>query len=259
MDYVTISGTNLKLSRIGLGTVKFGRNQGIKYPHGFDLPDEDFLADFLKLAQSLGINTLDTAPSYGLSEERLGRLLYGSRKDWIIIGKAGEEFKDEQSTYNFTADHFKFSLERSLKRLNTDYLDVLLIHSDGRDMDILNDDELISTLHDFKSQGLVGAVGASTKTAAGGIKALELLDVVMATYTPDYLDEEVVLDLAAQNGKTVILKKLFSSGHTTDTDQAMQHAFAHQGTSSAIIGTINPAHLQENIETYLRVRNKNAV
>lgn len=259
MDYVTLGQTHLKVSRIGLGTVKFGRNQGIKYPHGFDLPDEDFLADFLKLAQSLGINTLDTAPSYGLSEERLGRLLYGSRKDWIIIGKAGEEFEDGQSTYNFTPDHFKFSLERTLKRLNTDYLDVLLIHSDGRDLEILNDDMLIRALHDFKAQGLVGAVGASTKTATGGIKALELLDIVMATYTPDYHDEEAVLDMAAQNGKAVILKKLFSSGHTTDTAHAMQHAFAHRGTSSAIIGTINPAHLRENIETYQRIRNKNTI
>ncbi len=248
MDKIELGNTGIKISPIGLGTVKFGRNQGVKYPQSFDLPNDDELAELLALAKSLGINMLDTAPAYGTSEKRLGKLLKDQRKDWVIIGKVGEEFEGGESSYNFTPDHFKYSLERSLKRLNTDYIDVLLIHSDGSDMDILQNDALIKTMHEFKEQGLVKAIGASTKTAEGGVKALDIMGVVMATYTQKYKDEEPVLDYALANNKGVILKKVLSSGHNTNISDALRFAFAHKGVSSAIIGTINPKHLKQNIE-----------
>lgn len=240
--------TGIQLSPIGLGTVKFGRNEGVKYPQGFDIPDEPFLAQLLERAKILGINTLDTAPSYGLSEERLGRLLTGQRADWVIIGKAGEEFEDGQSEYIFTPDHFEASLERSLKRLGTDYIDVLMIHSDGRDMEVLSDDALIQKLYHFKEQGLVKALGASTKTVDGGILALELFDCVMASYNPDYTNERAVLDYAAKTNKGCILKKVLASGHATSPADSLRFAFDHPGVSSAIIGTINSEHLKANIE-----------
>lgn len=238
----------LELSALGLGTVKFGRNEGVKYPEHFELPSEDKLFSLLKLAQSLGINTLDTAPSYGQSEERLGRLLTGWRNDWVIIGKAGEDFVEGKSTYNFTPDHFKYSLERSLKRLGTDYLDMLLIHSNGNDTEILQNDALIRTLHDFKKQNLVKALGASTKTVDGGVMALELLDTVMATYNAQYIDEKPVLDYALKNNKKVLLKKALSSGHNTHIKDAFSFAFSHPAVATVIVGTINPDHLRQNVE-----------
>ncbi len=247
MDKIKLGDTTIEISPIGLGTVKFGRNEGVKYPQGFELPTDEELSELLTLAKSLGINMLDTAPAYGTSEQRLGKLLSDQRESWVIIGKAGEDFEDGKSSYNFTPDHFKRSLERSLKRLNTDYIDVLLIHSDGNDMDILSQETLIKTMHEFKEQGLVKAIGASTKTADGGIKALELMDVAMATYTMDYTEEKTVLDYALANNKGVILKKALSSGHNNNIEDAMRFAFSHKGVNGVIIGTINPAHLRQNI------------
>ncbi len=249
MDKIELGSTGIDISPIGLGTVKFGRNQGVKYPEKFEIPDENYLADLLELAKSLGINMLDTAPSYGSSEERLGRLLSGQRKDWVIVGKVGEEFENGESEYIFTPDHFKMSVERSLKRLKTDFIDVLLIHSNGQDIDILNNDDLIQTMHDFKDQGLVKAIGASTKTATGGIKTLELMDVVMATYNAQYTDEKPVLDYAEKHNKGVLLKKALSSGHNSNIEDALKFAYSHKGTSSIIIGTINPEHLKQNAQT----------
>ncbi len=249
MDKTKLGTTGLLASRIGLGTVKFGRNQGVKYPQGFALPTEEDLHNLMNLAKKLGINLLDTAPAYGHSEERLGRLLQDQRKDWILIGKIGEEFENGESTHIFTPDHFKYSLDRSLKRLNTDYLDALLIHSDGNDLDILNNAPLIKTMQNFKEQGLVKSIGASTKTCAGGLKTLELMDMVMATYTPDYTEEKPVLDMAQKHNKAIILKKVLSSGHNANIEQAMRHAFVHKGVNSLIIGTINPKHLEENVKT----------
>jgi aryl-alcohol dehydrogenase-like predicted oxidoreductase len=252
MDLRPLGNTGIDISPLGLGTVKFGRNQGVKYPSGFEIPEEGDLAALLSLAKELGINLLDTAPAYGTSEERLGRLLKGQREDWVIVGKAGEDFENGHSVYNFTPEHFEMSLTRSLKRLQTEYLDVFLIHSDGNDLPNLSD-ELISAMQDFKTRGLVRAIGASTKTPEGGIRALESMDVVMATYTPAYDDEKPILDHAAAHGKGVLLKKLLSSGHTADVEEAFAHAFAHPGTSAAIIGTINPEHLRENVSILTQV------
>lgn len=256
MEKIELGQTGLQISRLGLGTVKFGRNEGVKYPEGFQIPQDSELVVLLELAKSLGINVLDTAPAYGTSEERLGKLLKGQRDDWIIVGKAGEEFENGESSYYFTPDHFKRSLDRSLERLQTDYLDVLLIHSDGRDMDILNNDDLIKTMHQFKEERLVKAIGASTKTRAGGIKALELMDVVMATYTQDYQDELAVLDYAAENNKGVILKKALSSGHAQSMEDAFKFSFSHPAVNSVIVGTINPQHLRSNAAAVTTICNQ---
>ena len=77
-----LGDTGLAVSPLGLGTVKFGRDQGVKYPSGFTIPDDHEAADLLALAHDLGINLIDTAPAYGRSEERLGPLLRGQREHW---------------------------------------------------------------------------------------------------------------------------------------------------------------------------------
>lgn len=248
MKYIELGNTDVKLSPIGLGTVKFGRNEGVKYPQGFDIPDEKSLRDLLALAKDLGVNTLDTAPAYGMSEERLGRLLIGQRDDWVIVGKAGEDFIDGTSVYDFSPKHFEMSLERSLKNLQTDYIDIFLIHSDGHDMENLSD-ELIDMMRSFKSRGLVRAIGASTKTVYGGIRSLETMDTAMVSYNPDYTGEKPVLDYAAANGKNVLLKKALSSGHNVNVKDALEFCFDHEAVASAVIGTINPAHLRQNLES----------
>lgn len=265
MDRLTVrkklGRTGLEISPLGLGTVKFGRNEGVKYPQGFKIPEESELADLLSLARDLGINLLDTAPSYGTSEERLGRLLKKQRQDWVIVGKVGEEFENGESTYVFTPEHFEKSLHRSLKNLQTDYLDVLLIHSDGSDIDILSNESLIRKMQDFKKRGLVRAVGASTKTVEGGIKALETMDVAMVSYTPLYKDKKPVLDFAEKNNKVILLKKALASGHIeklgeNPLESALRFAFSHPATHGVIIGTINPQHLHENVRTAQKILQK---
>ncbi len=248
MNKRQLGETGIQISPLGLGTVKFGRNEGVKYPKEFEIPDESALSSLLAAAKSLGLNTLDTAPAYGTSEERLGRLLADQRADWVIIGKAGEDFENNQSTYNFTPDHFERSLERSLRRLQTDYIDIFLIHSDGRDEEILNDSALIKRLHSFKEDGRVRAIGASTKTVSGGKLACDLLDVVMASYNSAYTDEKAVLDYALEKNKGALIKKAIASGHATSPADALNFALSHKAVSSVIVGTINEEHLRANVE-----------
>ncbi len=249
MEMRPIADTGLRVSVIGLGTVKFGRNQGVKYPHGFDLPDEKSLADLLALAREEGINLLDTAPAYGSSEERLGRLLSGRRQDWVISTKAGEIFENGRSRFDFTPAGLTASVEESLKRLCTDYVDILLVHSDGRDMEIIERDGVIDTLTEIKRRGLARAIGFSGKTVAGALRALEEMDVVMATLNPVWRGEWPVLEAAAAQGKAILVKKAFESGHAAvqgGVEEALRLSLTAPGVASVVCGTINPAHLSQN-------------
>ena len=115
-----LGNTGLIVSPLGLGTVKLGRDQGVKYPNGFTIPDDTQALALLRQARELGINLIDTAPAYGVSEQRLGPLLRGQRDEWVIVSKSGEEFEQGQSHFDFSPAHTRLSVERSLKRLETE-------------------------------------------------------------------------------------------------------------------------------------------
>lgn len=256
-----IGNTGLKVSPIGLGTVKLGRNQGVKYPTGFELPNDTEAANLIAQAKDLGINLIDTAPAYGISEERLGPLLHGQRHEWVICSKVGEEFHQGVSSFDFSAAHTRRSVERSLQRLKTDFIDLVLVHSDGQDMDIIHNGEALGTLADLKQEGLIRAYGMSTKTVDGGIAAARQSDCVMVTYNLSHREEEPVLDFCAAHNKGVFIKKALASGHITLDDHedpvqaSMDFLYGHPAVSSAIIGTINPAHLQDNCNKALTTLN----
>ena len=246
-----LGNTGIEVSCLGLGTVKFGRNQEVKYPTTFSLPTDQEVQTLLARAAELGINLLDTAPAYGSSEQRLGRLLK-NREQWVICSKVGEEFLAGTSVYKFDAAHVRSSIERSLRDLHTDYLDIVLIHSDGRDKTILDSTDCVETLQRLQQEGLVRSIGMSSKTVDGGIAALERMDVVMATYNKEATADATVIDFAAQHGKGILIKKALNSGHvSTAADgagKALEFALSKNGVSSVIVGTINASHLQSNVE-----------
>ena len=254
-----LGNTGLEPSILGLGTVKLGRNQGVKYPAAFELPDDRHAADLLATAAELGINLVDTAPAYGVSEERLGRLLAGQRERWLICTKVGEEFDGHHSSFDFSPGHIRTSVERSLRRLATDRLDIVLVHSDGNDATIIHECGALDTLADLKREGKIRATGMSTKTVAGGLLAARQSDCVMVTWNLNHSEEIPVVDYCHEHGKGVLIKKALASGHMAnggDGDpvaQSFTTIFAHPGVTSAIIGTINPAHLRANVQVALDV------
>ena len=248
--------SGIDVSVLGLGTVKFGRNQEVKYPATFSLPSDQELVAMLNQARSLGINLLDTAPAYGSSEQNLGRLLT-DRQDWVICTKVGEEFLNGKSYYDFSETHVRHSVERSLRNLNTDYLDIVLVHSDGNDMHIIESTACLPTLMDLKEKGLIRAVGMSTKSLDGGLKAVELSDLVMVTYNPSTTDDAEVIRYANSLNKGVLIKKALNSGHVaTAGENSIENnlifALTPAGVSSVIVGTISPEHLRENVESVVR-------
>jgi aryl-alcohol dehydrogenase-like predicted oxidoreductase len=248
-----LGGTGLEVSALGLGAVKLGRNKGLKYPTGFDLPDDRSAAALLALAQDLGINLIDTAPAYGDSEERLGKLLRGQRQRWLLCSKVGEEFAAGQSRFDFSPEHAGASVRRSLHRLQTEVLDLVLVHSNGADLAIINEMGTLQALQQLKDEGLIRAFGMSTKTLAGGLAAAPHCDVLMLTYNPGHREELPVLDACADLNTAVLIKKALASGHLDSSCEgdpvqtSLELALSHPATSAVVIGTINPDHLRDNV------------
>ena len=144
------------------------------------------------------------------------------------------------------------SIYRSLKRLNTDYLDIVLVHSDGNDVYNIRHHGILDCLKDFKQQGLIRAYGMSTKTVEGGLLALEQSDVAMVMYNPVEIKELPVIQEAYKSKKGIFIKKALASGHLdhikhpNPADYALQFIIQEPGVSSIILGTINQEHLTKN-------------
>lgn len=247
-----LGSTGIDVSVLGLGTVKIGRNQQVKYPSGFELPDDSSVIELFELARSLGINFIDTAPAYGSSEQRLGELL-PNRDEWVIVTKVGEIFENAESRFDFSYDYTMQSVASSLRKLKRDVIDVVLVHSDGDDMRIIQNEAVFDALETLKSKGMIKAYGMSSKTVEGGSWVVENCDVVMATANLNYDEERPVLELAEKLNKGVIIKKGLQSGHVdsasggSGVDASFKHILSLPGVSSMIVGTINQSHLHDNV------------
>jgi aryl-alcohol dehydrogenase-like predicted oxidoreductase len=238
--YRNLGKTGMSVSALGLGTVKLGRNERLRFGT-FDIPSDRRATALLACAQSLGINMLDTAPSYGTIEARLQSLLPGRREDWIISTKVGETFHRGTSVYDFSAHAVRTSVMRSIERLG--YLDIVLVHSNGETTAM----GALAELHELKAQGLVRAIGMSNKGPDEGLTALSECDVVMPSLNCAYRDEIELIATAQRLGCGVLVKKPLNSGQTS-SGESLRFALNQPGVSSVIVGTINARHLERNVE-----------
>lgn len=250
MRYRAIGKTDIHVSLLGLGAVAFGRTEGLKYNVAPRLPSTRDLSELLAVAHDAGVNLIDTAPAYGTSEQRIGELLAGQRNDWVLCTKTGEIFEAGASRWDFSPEHTRRSVSESLRRLATDYLDIVLVHSNGDDDAIIRHFGTLQMLAQLKQEGLIRAFGMSHKTVAGGLLAIESCDVVMATLSARATEELEVIERARTLGCGVLVKKPLDSGRAAQDDEARTRALHYvanvAGVSSVVIGTTNPAHLLAN-------------
>lgn len=252
--------TGLEVAPLALGTVKLGRRTGLKYPDSFELPDERTAARLLDIAEEAGMNLLDTAPAYGISEQRLGALLVGRRRRWLLSTKAGEQFDGERSLFDFRPAALRASVERSLHALRTDVIDLVLVHSDGRDVELIEHAEVFDTLASLVRAGWIRSFGMSSKTLEGGLATVAASDVVMVGYSVADRSMAPVIQEAAVRGKGVLIKKALASGHLCvpggpPLESTFNELLRMPGVSSVVIGTSNPAHLLADITAACRALN----
>lgn len=238
--------TGLLVSPIGLGTTKLGRNTDVKYPKAFALPSDKQVAELLNTALTLGVNVIDTAPAYGASEARLGTFVMSHRDCVVLSTKCGEQYRNGSSVYDFSAAAITASVEASLDHLKVDHVDILLLHSDGRDVEILTKTDAVETLRHLKQNGKTRAIGISAKTHDGIREACRTLDVIMAPFSqidPSLAD---ALRQAHQAGLGVLAIKGLSSGHL-EARAAIEFVLRQHFIDALILGTADPRHLSEAV------------
>ncbi|MCP4251549.1 MAG: aldo/keto reductase [bacterium] len=241
------------LTPLGYGAFKIGRNQNVKYAEAYDLPDEGAVERLLNGVLDLGVRYIDTAPAYGCSEERIGRAIGHRSDEFALSTKVGETFADGRSVYDFSADATRTSVECSLQRLKRDVLDLVFIHSNRDEFDVLQRTDVVPTLHALRDQGLIKAIGFSGYTADGLVAALAWADAVMLEYHLDDRSLAAVIDKAAAGGAAVVVKKGLASGRL-DPDAAVPFVLSNPGVTSLVVGGLSLAHLEANVRLAGQVR-----
>ncbi len=241
-----LGSTGAMVSAIGFGAFKIGRNVGIKYERGYKLPDERAVAALLNGVLDLGINLIDTAPAYGVSEDLIGRTLSHRRDQFFLATKVGETFERERSIFDFSANAVRQSVERSRSRLRADVIDLVSVHSDGNDLDIIRRCESIDALLDLQAQGVIKWIGFSGKTVEGAKAALPFVDVLMVEYHLNNRSHEDVIADANTAGKGVLVKKGLDSGRL-GAEESIRFVLANQGVSSMVIGSLSLDNMQRNL------------
>ncbi len=179
MDYVNLGKTGLKVSRICLGCMTYGEPvTGAAKPgsHAWALNEQES-QPFLGQALDLGINFFDTANvySHGQSEKVLGRCLKANtrREATVIATKLNGVMRDDPNGHGLSRKSIFFELDESLRRLQTDYVDLYQIHRWDYETPI---EETLEALNDVVKSGKVRYIGASSMHSWQFAKALYLAD-----------------------------------------------------------------------------------
>lgn len=153
---VQLGKTDLYVNPIGLGTNAVGGHN--LYPN----LDEEVGKEVVRTAIQNGVNFIDTALSYGpkRSEELIGEVIkeMGARENIILATKGAHKYLDNGVVMDNSPDHLKKSVEESLKRLQTDYIDLYYIHAPDEDTP---KDEAVGALQQLKDEGKIRAIGVS--------------------------------------------------------------------------------------------------
>ncbi len=185
-------------------------------------------------------------PPMESAKSRIGRVLGHRRSEYVLATKVGETFSNGVSHYDFSGTAVRASVERSLNRLRTDVLDLLFLHSDGRDLWIQEQTDAVAAMVELKRRGLVQKIGLSGKTIDGAQLALEWSDVLMVEYHLEDRSHEALIREAAARSVGVIVKKGLASGRLAAAD-AVRFVLGNSDVAGLVVGGLNLAHFRENI------------
>lgn len=217
MNYRRLGRTAINVSEIGLGALEIGRDWGIRVEGDFGRPDERASVRLLQEAMERGINFIDTAPAYQLSEERIGKAVSGHRSEVYLATKVGEHYDDDRGFwYDYGREAVRASIEQSLRRLRTDVIDVIQIHSAS--LEVIEKGEVLAEMQRFQKAGHVRFVGMSGghEEAAAAILSGEY-DTVQVDYNLLRRQaDETVFPLARERDVGVIVMAPLAHGSLTD-------------------------------------------
>lgn len=270
MEMRTLGRTRLEVSRLGAGSSEIG--------YELTRSDEATAADILNSALDAGINFLDTSACYDISEELIGRAISHRRDEFVLASKCGHVSGDYNGR-DWTVETVRHSIDRSLRRLKTDIIDIMQLHS--CDLEVLERGEVIQVLQEAQQAGKIRFIGYSgDNEAAKWAVESGIFDTLQTSF--NLVDQQartkgLLRQAKAQNMGVIIKRPIANgawgvakspSGYATqyfNRAQIMQKmgplpgapdnrillalgfTLAHDEVDTVIVGTRNPEHMRSNI------------
>ena len=262
MKYNLFGKTGLNVSTIGFGAGLIG-----------DTSISDKAVDsLLNTVLDCGINLIDTARGYGLSEERIGKFLKSRRKEFILSTKVGYDIHDYE---NWTYEIIIAGIENALRLLQTDYLDIVHLHS--CELNILKSGNVIEALEKAKEQGKVKCLAYSGENEElnFAVETNRFDNIQTSVNICDQRDIKTLISEAKQKGMGIIAKRPLANapwrfkdcptGHYAEEywkrwktmnlnfdlswdEIALRFTAYSTNVDTCIVGTTNEKHLQNNIK-----------
>lgn len=206
MQYRPLGRTGLKVSEIGFGAWGIGGLSPGATSYG-EVSDTESLAA-LQAALDRGVTFYDTSSLYGCghSEELLGAAFVRCRERVVIATKVG---RSDYDTEDYSPQQLRAMLEASLRRLRTDCVDVVQLHSPSS-IEALQERDVMATLFRLKEEGKARAIGVSVKSPADGVPAVTKLGAEVIQVNFNLVDQRATqsgfLDVAARHGVGVVAR-----------------------------------------------------
>ena len=273
----TLGRTGLEVTQLGYGAM------GIRGPKtwGVRVVSEEEADRFLNAVLDAGINFIDTAPDYGISEDRIGRYISARRGEFYLATKCGCVYTQREDhlemSHVWKKDVLQRNIQESLKRLQTDHVDILQFH--GGDPETLQRAGLIDLLQDFRAQGLIRFLGSSSALphlpAFIDLGVFDTFQIPYACLAPQHHD---LITRAAEAGAGIIVRggvaqggpdaeiqrpalnevwtqakldEVLPSGMSR-AELILRYTLSHPHCHTTIVGTCNDAHLAENLTAAAR-------
>ena len=222
---VNIAGTELEVTKLGLGTAPLG---GL-FTSVLDSESDELI----NYAFDSGLNFFDTAPLYGhgVAEIRLGRILKNIDRPYVLQTKVGRVLNPTDSAdkswfadanphlepiFDFSADGVKRSIEESLQRLGVDRIDIALLHEAEDHLDTAIH-EAYPVLDDYRRQGVIKGIGMGINFCAPAVRIMKECDLNVALIAGRYtlLDQEAedeLFPLAIEKRVSILAAGVYNSG-----------------------------------------------
>jgi len=257
-------------------------------PRGPEVSDEDAAA-ILNAVLDSGINYIDTSPDYGRSEELIGKSISGRRSEYFLASKCGcivggtPAPANQPNPHVFTAANVRAGVEQSLRRMNTDYLDVVQFHGSPTPEQLRADGGLDALL-ELQREGKVRHIGMSgTLPNLPAQIEMGVFEAFQVPYSAIQREHETVISRAAGTGAGVVIRGGAARGAPSDWEHksdrllppnprdrwdnagledllngmspmefTLRFTLSNPDLDTTIVGTRNPAHLRANVEAAVK-------
>ena len=267
----TLGQTELQVSVLGFGSM------GLRGPRtwGVRVASEKLAEQVLNQALDLGVNLIDTAPDYGLAEERIGKYIAHRRDDFVLATKCcctpvqHADHLEIQHTWN--RETLRMNIDQSLQRMRCETIDILKLH--GGDAATVQANDLIDEMQRLQSAGKVRFLGVSSSLPQiRQFAALKEFDVFQLPYSCLAPEHGSIMQNLENDGRGIIVRGGIARGGpeaeiqrpelnavweqakldellpegTTKAEFILRCTLAHPACHSTIVGTANLEHLQAN-------------